>query len=114
MAASTFPRRGEVWLVQFPDDPKLRPALVVSPDVRNQLASSVLAVPITTNLRPAPTHVLLPAGQGGLAHDSVARCENVSFLLKSRLARGPLGGTISAALMPDVERGLLRSFGVTA
>ena len=57
---AAFPRRGEVWLVELPDDPKRRPALVVSPDVRNKLATSVLAVPVTTNLRPAPTHVLLP------------------------------------------------------
>ncbi len=112
--AATFPHRGEVWLVEFPDDPKLRPGLVVSPDVRNELATSVLAVPVTTNLRPAPTHVLLPAGQGGLAHESMARCENVSYLHKSRLARGPLAGTVSAALMRDVERCLLRSLGVTA
>lgn len=111
---AAFPRRGEVWLVEFPDDPKLRPALVVSPDVRNELANSVLAVPVTTNLRPAPTHVLLAAGTGGLAHDSMARCENVSYLHKSRLARGPLGDAIAGALMRDVERCLLRSFGITA
>jgi mRNA interferase MazF len=109
-----FPRRGEIWLVEFPDDPKSRPALIVSIDVRNELASSVLAVPITTNLRPAPTHILLPAGQGGLLHDSVARCENVSYLHKSRLARGPLAGAIGASLMRDVEQCLMRSFGITA
>ena len=101
-----FPRRGEVWLVSFPDDPKSQPALIVSPDVRNELANSGLAVPVTPNLRPAPTHVLLPAGQGGLAHDSMARCENVSYLHKSRLDRGPLAGAINAPLM--------RSFGITA
>src|SRR5438477_4721626 len=109
-----FPRRGEVWLVEFPDDPKSRPALIVSVDVRNELANSVLAVPITTNLRPAPTHLPLPAGQGGLLHDSMARCENVSYLHKSRLSRGSLAGSISPALMRDVERCLLRSLGVTA
>lgn len=109
-----FPRRGEVWLVSFPDDPKSRPALIVSPDVRNELANSILAVPVTTNLRPAPTHVLLPAGQGRLAHDSMARCENVSYLHKSRLARGPLAGVITAPLMREVERCLMRSFGITA
>jgi mRNA-degrading endonuclease toxin of MazEF toxin-antitoxin module len=86
--ASAFPRRGEVWLVEFPDDPKSRPALIVSSDVRNELANSVLAVSLTTNLRPAPTHVLLPAGEGGLSFDSMARCENVSYLHKSRLSRG--------------------------
>ncbi len=85
---ANFPRRGEVWLVEFPDDPKPRPALIVSPDVRNELANSVLAVPITTNLRPAPTHVLLPASQSGLSHDSMARGENVSYLHKSRLSLG--------------------------
>ena len=111
---ATFPRRGEVWLVEFPDDPKSRPALIVSPDVRNELANSVLAVPVTTNLRPSPTHVLLPAGQGGLSHDSMARCENVSYLHKSRLARGPLAGPISPGLLRNVERCLLRSLGITA
>jgi mRNA interferase MazF len=111
---AAFPRRGEVWLVEFADDPKTRPALIVSPDVRNELANSILAVPITTNLRPAPTHVRLPAGQGGLSHESMARCENVSYLHKSRLARGPLAGAISQTLMRDIERCLLRSFGITA
>src|SRR5437762_1332882 len=109
-----FPRRGEIWLVEFPDDPKSRPALIVSLDVRNELANSVLAVPITTNLRPAATHVLIAAGQGGLVHDSMARCENVSYLHKSRLSRGPLAGAIGSALMRDVERALLRSLGITA
>ena len=108
-----FPRRGEVWLVEFPDDPKARPALIVSIDARNEFANSVLAVPVTTNLRPAPTHVPLPAGQGGLLHDSTARCENVSYLHKSRLTRGPLGAPISGSLMREVERCLLRSLGMT-
>jgi mRNA-degrading endonuclease toxin of MazEF toxin-antitoxin module len=107
------PRRGEVWLVAFPDDPKTRPALIVSPDARNQFATSVLAVPITTNLRPAATHVSLPARAGGLSYDSMARCENVSYLHKSRLARGPLAGPISPSLMRDVESALLRSLGLT-
>ena len=108
-----FPRRGEIWLVEFPDDPKSRPALIVSTDVRNELANSVLAVPVTTNLRSAPTHVLVPAGQGGLSYDSMARCENVSYLHKSRLARGPLAGAVRLALMREVERCLLRALGVT-
>jgi mRNA-degrading endonuclease toxin of MazEF toxin-antitoxin module len=109
-----FPRRGEVWLVAFPDDPKSRPALIVSSDARNELANSILAVPITTNLRPAPTHVRLAAGHGGLSHESVARCENVSYLHKSRLVRGPLAGVISPTQMRDVERCLLRAMGIMA
>jgi mRNA-degrading endonuclease toxin of MazEF toxin-antitoxin module len=112
--AAAFPRRGEMWLVDFPDDPKSRPALIVSPNTRNEYANSVLAAPVTTNLRTAPTHVLIRAPQGGLSHDSMARCENVSYLLKSRLNHGPLAGAISPALMREVERCLLRSLGLMA
>jgi mRNA interferase MazF len=108
-----FPARGEIWLVDFPDDPKTRPALIVSIDPRNEFANSVLAVPVTTNLKPSPTHVLLPAKQGGLSHDSMARCENVSYLHKSRLSGGPLGGAISPALLREVERALLRGLGLS-
>ena len=110
----SHPRRGEIWLVEFPDDPKSRPALIVSVDVRNELANSILAFPVTTNLRPSPTHVVLPAGEGGLLHDSDGACENVSYLHKSRLARGPLAGSINPSLMCDVERCLLRALGITA
>lgn len=109
-----FPRRGEIWLVQLPDDPKSRPALIVSTDARNELANSVLAVPITTNLRPGPSHVLLPIGQGGLRAESMARCENVSYVRKERLEQGPFGAGISPALMQEVERGLLRAVGIPA
>src|SRR5262245_19522869 len=109
---SGFPRGGEIWLVGFPDAPKARPALIVSPDSRNEYANSVLAVPITSNLRPSPTHLLLPAGQGGLHHDSMARCENISYVHKSRLRRGGFAGIVSSILMRDAERNLLRALGI--
>lgn len=71
----SFPRRGEIYLVKLPGRPlngKNRPALIVSMDVRNRLASDVIVVPLSTNLRPAPTHVELPAGEGGLKETSMA------------------------------------------
>lgn len=112
MSDEFFPRRGEIWQVEFPDDPKRRPALIVSLNARNQFSNSVLAVPLTTNLRPAPTHVLLPKGQGGLPAPSMARCENVSYVLRSRLHRGPFGEGISPALLQEVEKALMRAFGI--
>jgi mRNA-degrading endonuclease toxin of MazEF toxin-antitoxin module len=51
---ASFPRRGEIWLVDFPDDPKSRPALIVSLNACNEYSDSVLAVPVTTNPRPSP------------------------------------------------------------
>lgn len=109
---SMFPRRGEIWLVELPNDPKVRPALVVSPDGRNERANGVLAVPITTNLSPSPTHVSLRAGSGGLTRESVARCENVSLLYKVQIVRGPLGPAMDAATMRAVEQAILTAFGI--
>ena len=111
----SHPRRGQIYLVTLPGhpaDPKARPALVVSMDVRNRLANDVIVVPLTTTLRPAPTHVKLPAGEGGLRENSMAKCEQVTTLDKSFLIRGPLAGAVSAALMRDVEKAIQRAIGI--
>ena len=111
----SYPRRGEIYLVKLPGHPsdtKDRPALVVSLDVRNRLAIDVIVVPISTTLRPAPTHVELPAGEGGLKEASMAKCEQVTTLDKSFLIRGPFAGTISSSLMQEIEKAILRSIGI--
>jgi mRNA-degrading endonuclease toxin of MazEF toxin-antitoxin module len=88
--------------------------LIVSPDSRNEFANSVLAVPITTNLKPSATHVALPAGMVGLAHNSMARCENVGYIHKSRLQRGAFRGVVSDPILREIERGLMRALGMLA
>jgi len=108
-------RRGEIYLVRLPGHPsdtKARPALVVSMDVRNRLAHDVIVVPLSTTLRPAPTHVVLPAGEGGLKETSMAKCEQVTTLDKAFLLRGPFAGTISPSLMRDIENAIQRAIGI--
>ena len=39
---ASFPRRGEIWLVDFPDDPKSRPALIVSPNAPSSFVPRLL------------------------------------------------------------------------
>ena len=101
-----------VKLPGHPSDSKDRPALVVSLDVRNRLANDVIVVPLSTTLRPAPTHVELPAGEGGLKETSVAKCEQVTTLDKSLLIRGPFAGTINPFLMQEIEKAIQRSIGI--
>ena len=101
-----------VKLPGHPSDKKDRPALVVSLDVRNRLANDVIVVPLTTNLRPAPTHVELSAGEGGLKQTSMAKCEQVTTLDKSFLIRGPFAGAISLSLMQEIERAIQRAIGI--
>jgi mRNA-degrading endonuclease toxin of MazEF toxin-antitoxin module len=85
------PLRGEIWFVQLPMDPPekgRRPVVIVSLDVRNrhERADTVLVVPLTTSIhKPAPTHILLLAGETGLQEDSAARAEDVTVVRKRSL-----------------------------
>lgn len=115
--AMPYPRRGEIYLVKLPGHPsdkKNRPGLVVSMDVRNRLANDVIVVPLSTTLRPAPTHVELPAGEGGLKETSMAKCEQVTTLDKTFLIRGPFAGTINPPLMRQIEKAIQRAIGIPA
>src|SRR5438067_10927170 len=110
---SAFPRRGEIWQVQLPDENKRRPALIISTNSRNQFSNSVLVIPITSNLKPSQTHGLLPAGQGGLKHASMARCENIGYLQKGFVHRGGFSGEVAAGLLREVETSILLALEIT-
>ena len=110
-----FPGRGEIYLVNLPGQPsdtKSRPALIVSLDVRNRLANDVIVVPISTNLRPSPTHVKLSKGQAGLNRTSMVKCEQITCLDKSFLIRGPFSGAISPVKMTEIEIAIQRAIGI--
>ena len=109
------PRRGELWLVLTPgqpDDPhQPRPALVVSDDVRNRMTDDLIVVPLFSRGRTGPTRVPLPAGAGGLDHESVVFCEEVSTIDRDFLRRGPLGQRLEESAMDPVVRGIRRAVG---
>jgi len=110
-----YPKRGEIFLVNLPSKPrdvKNRPALVVSLDIRNKLANDIIVVPLSTNLRPSPTHVLLQEGEGGLSKASMAKCEQVTTIDKSLLIRGPFAGKISDKKIKEIEKAIIVSIGV--
>jgi len=85
---------------------------VISVDGRNRLADDVLVIPASTTLRVAPTHVRLRKGTGGMRKDSVLKCEQITTLPKRLLSPSALGGPLSAGLLEEVERGVLRAIGV--
>ena len=110
-----YPRRGEIYLVNLPSKPKdvkNRPALVISLDIRNKLANDIIVVPLSTNLRPSPTHVLLQEGEGTLLKASMAKCEQVTTIDKSLLIRGPFAGRVSNEKMEEIEKSMMIAIGV--
>ncbi len=91
-----YPLRGEIWWIHFSFDApeKNRPAIIVSVNGRNAhpRANTVLAIPLSTSIhKQNPAHMLLRAGETGLAQDSVAWAENIGVVAKDQL-RGPVAG----------------------
>lgn len=110
-----YPKRGEIYLVNLPSKPKdikNRPAMVVSLDIRNKLANDIIVVPLSTNLRPSPTHVLLQRDEGGLSKASMAKCEQVTTIDKALLIGGPFAGKISDEKMKKIEKAIMIAIGV--
>jgi mRNA-degrading endonuclease toxin of MazEF toxin-antitoxin module len=103
------PRRGSLYWVSLD---KRRPALVLSPDYRNQHAHDVIVIPCSSRIRAAPTHVVLRRGQGGLAADSVLKCEQITTLAKPDVHLPALGRPLPASVLEAVERAVLRAIGV--
>jgi mRNA-degrading endonuclease toxin of MazEF toxin-antitoxin module len=102
-------RRGHLYLGRLD---KLRPVLVISPDVRNELASDVLVIPCSTRLSEAPTHVRLRRGEGGLSEASVLKCEQITTLHKEDVRRQSLGAALPPKRLLEVERAVLRAIGI--
>ena len=87
-------KRGDVYLAAL--DPVIgseqggtRPVVIIQNDVGNLHAPTVIAVPLTGSTRkpPLPTHVPIEEGEGGLWRASIALCEQVRTLEKTRLIR---------------------------
>jgi mRNA-degrading endonuclease toxin of MazEF toxin-antitoxin module len=110
-----YPKRGEIYLVNLPSKPKdvkNRLALVISLDIRNKLANDIIVVPLSTTLRPAPTHVLFQKGEGGLSKAYMAKCEQVTTIDKSLLIRGPFAGKVNDEKMKEIEKAIMIAIGV--
>jgi|SRR5579863_2506812 len=65
-----------------------RPVVIVSRDAINQFSPVVVVVPVTgreNKRRIYPSQAELKAGEGGLAKDSVALCEQIRAIAVERL-----------------------------
>lgn len=110
--------RGEIWIAEL--DPTQgseqagrRPVLILQNDAINRFTTTVLAIPLTTNLRRAalPSCVQVAQGDGGLSSDSVVLCHQMRVLDKGRLKQRL--GVLSDAALLAVEARLLFTLGVS-
>lgn len=110
-------KRGDIWLADLnpsrgSEQAGHRPVVIFQNDVINKFTTTILAIPLTTNLRRAalPSCVQVPQGDGGVANDSVALCHQLRVLDKTRLHRRL--GTVSQQTIIAIERCVLFTLGV--
>jgi mRNA-degrading endonuclease toxin of MazEF toxin-antitoxin module len=101
-------RRGAVHWLSLD---KRRPAVILSPDLRNRLANDVVIVACSTSARPMTWHVPLRRGEGGLPHACMAKCEQVATVPKSWIDPFELG-RLAPARMRQVELAVLSALGI--
>ncbi len=115
MIGRVGPRRGEIWTVFTPGQPtdphQPRPALVISVDQRNIAEDDVVVIPIFTRGAVGPTHVQVKSPVGGLEHDSVLFCEEITTLDTEFLHQGPLGDQVPDSLLRRVVRAVRIAIG---
>jgi mRNA-degrading endonuclease toxin of MazEF toxin-antitoxin module len=103
--------RGSIHWVELD---KRRPAVLLSPDRRNLLASDVVIVPCSTMARPMSWHVELKRGEGGVPTACMAKCEQITTIAKHRVHPKALGSRVSATRMAQIEQAILLALGITA
>jgi mRNA interferase MazF len=110
-------KRGDVWLADLnptrgSEQAGTRPVLVFQHDLISRFTTTLLAIPLTTNLRRAslPSCVRIAQGEGGVAHESVALCHQLRVLDKTRLQRRL--GTVSQETLAAIEGCVLFTLGI--
>jgi mRNA interferase MazF len=105
----SFPRRGSVYYIQF--DPaigreirKTRPAVVVSNDHMNELADTILVMPITSGHYSYYHWIPLEPPEGGTKKPSSIVTEQLRCVDKRRVRR--LVGALSDETMAKIENAI--------
>lgn len=109
-------KRGEIYYADLSpvvgsEQGGVRPVLIVQNNVGNKYSPTIIAAAVTSQLDKAklPTHISLPAGEYGLAKDSVVLLEQIRTLDKKRLKEKI--GELPINMMSRVNEALLVSLG---
>jgi mRNA-degrading endonuclease toxin of MazEF toxin-antitoxin module len=111
-----YPKRGEVWYVDLPNEPtdphRPRTAIILSRNGRNEKSASIIVVPTIGTITGYDTRVFLSKGEGGLLKNSEVMCDRVCTLDKQFLSqRGPLGKPIARENLDQIVTAMRRAIG---
>ncbi len=114
----TFPRRGDIYLVEF--DPargheikKTRPAVVIQNDIGNRHSPGTIVAAVTSKLSPIPYPVevpVVPTKGNGLSMPSAIQLGQIRSVDQERLVRRL--GRLDTATMRRVDEAITISLGL--
>ena len=112
----SFPRRGEVWLVNWnpargSEQAGRRPALVIQNDIGNEKASTTIVAGISSSVKIFPMNVKVDPPEGGLGLASSVKTSQVLTVGKKRLERRL--GQLSSEKMKEVNLAIKLSLDLT-
>ena len=104
-----FPKRGEVWLVNWnpargSEQAGIRPALVIQNDIGNEKAPTTIVAAITKSTKSYPMNVLVNPPEGGLDYPSTIKTSQILTISRERLERSL--GHLATSRMKEVDRAI--------
>ena len=113
--SDVFPRRGEIWLVNFnpargSEQKGIRPALVIQNDIGNEVSPITIVAAISTSIKIYPINVKIKSLASGLDRDSVVKLNQILTIDKNRLIKKL--GELDPSKMNEVGSALILSLGL--
>jgi len=113
---SSFPKRGEVWLVNWnpargSEQAGKRPALVIQNDIGNEKAPTTIVAAISSSVRLYPMNVEINPPEGGLDCPSLIKTSQILTVAKERLEK--CLGQLSKDRMDDVDKAIKLSLALS-
>jgi len=109
MAGGAALIRGEVWWGRFPPPDKIRPVVLVTRQEGITHRQLVTVASVTTRIRGIRSEVLLGAAEG-LPRVSVANCDDIRTIRKSRLIEQ--AGSLGDAKLRELDGALRYALGL--
>ncbi len=111
-----FPKRGEVWLVNWnpargSEQAGRRPALVIQNDIGNEKAPTTIVAAISSSVKLYPMNVQINPPEGGLKQASIIKTSQILTISKKRLEK--LLGRISGESLIEVDKAIKLSLALS-
>ena len=111
-----FPKRGEVWLVNWNPargsvQAGRRPALVIQNDIGNEKASTTIVAAISSSVKLYPMNVQIDPPESGIDHPSIIKTSQILTISKERLEK--CLGRISGDSLNEVDRAIKLSLALS-